>query len=401
MSDRESKRISRRQLLAGAAVGIAGAAVSACTSPPPAATPGAAAKAPQAAQAPTDNVYTLKMQSTWTATDWHQQNPAGFVDKVQKMSAGRLKIELLPAGAVVPAMELLDAVHKGILDAGNGWPGYWYGKHPAATLFGSVPGGPYGMNAEDFLSWMYVGGGVQLYNDLLQKELKLDLVVFPSFGETPEPLGWFGKPIKTVAEFKGLKFRAGGMSSEVFKAMGMSVVTLAGGEIVPALERGTIDAAEYSDPTSDMSVGFHEVRKFYHLPSVHQPTGIMENFFNLKKWNELPDDLKAIVEYSSQAETMNYVARMLDRNSKDLKTLVDKGVQVVETPSEIMQEILKAWDKVAEQKSKENPFFAKVLQSQKEWAHRIVPYRRVGHPDYSVAADYYWGQDNVYKVVKP
>lgn len=405
MTSKGSRRISRRQLLAGAAVGAAGVALSACgapTTPQAGSTPGAPAQAPKSAPAaPSGQVFTLKMQSTWTATDWHHQNPTGFVDKVTKMSGGRLKIELLPAGAVVPAMELLDAVHKGIVDAGNSWPGYWYGKHPAATLFGSIPGGPFGMSSEDFLSWMYVGGGLALYNELLQNELKLDVVAFPSFGETPEPLGWFNKPIKTIAEFKGLKFRAGGMSAEVFKAMGMSVVTLAGGEIVPALERGTIDAAEYSDPTSDMTVGFHEVRKFYHMPSVHQPTGIMENIFNKKKWDALPDDLKAIVEFASQAETMNYVVRMLDRNSKDLKTLVDKGVQVVETPKEIQIEILKAWDQVAEQKTKENPFFAKVYQSQKEWAQRIVPYRRVGHPDYNVAADYYWGKDNIYKTIKP
>ncbi len=400
---KETKKIGRRQLLAGAAIGAAGAALAACTQPPaasPVASPGAGTAAPKTGPAVQTGgkTFTWKMQSTWTATDWHQENPRGFVKKVETMSGGRLKIELLPSGAVVPQGELLDAVHKGILDACNSWPGYWYGKHPAFTLWGSIPGGPFGMNNEDFLGWLYLADGLKLYNELLQNEMKLDLICFPSFGETPEPLGWFNKQIKSVADFKGLKFRAGGMSAEVFQAMGMSVVTLAGGEIVPALERGTIDAAEYSDPTSDSSVGFQDVRKFYHMPSVHQPTGIMENLINKKKFEELPDDLKAIVEYAAMAQTMHYTVQMADRNSRDLQTLVEqKGVKVCVTPRDLQVEILKAWDQVAAKKSSENPFFKKVLDSQKEWARRMVSYRMLGHPDYKLAAEYYWSTENIYK----
>jgi TRAP-type mannitol/chloroaromatic compound transport system substrate-binding protein len=390
------------------AAGAAGVAISACSQPPssstapkPAATTASGSQAAPAAQT-SGKTFTWKMQSTWVAADFHQNNPKNFADRVNRMAGGRLKIELLPAGAVVPAAEVLDAVSKGILDIGNGWPGYWYGKHPAATLFASIPGGPYGMNSEDFMSWMYLGGGKEMYNELLQKEMKLNLVAFPCYGETPEPLGWFKNPIKSVADFKGLKFRAGGMSGEVFKAMGMTVVTLASGEIVPALERGTVDAAEYSDPSSDMSNGFQDVRKFYHMPGIHQPTGIMEVIVNKAKWDELPDDLKAIVEVAAEADQGLFVLQMLDRNSKDLLTLVnEKGVTVVQTPPEILQEVLKGWDIVAEQKSKENAYFKKVLDSQKEWAKRVVPFRRVAHPDYNLAADYYWAKENPYKPVKP
>jgi TRAP-type mannitol/chloroaromatic compound transport system substrate-binding protein len=343
-----------------------------------------------------------KGQSTWTAGDFHHNDAKGPAEKIEAMSGGRLKINMQAAGAIVPAFEVLDATHKGILDVGHGWPGYWYGKHPAATLFGSVPGGPFGMNAEDFLGWMYLGGGIELYNELMQKELKMNVVVFPTYGETPEPLGWFKGPLKDLKTFKGLKFRAGGMSAEVFKAMGMTVVTLPGGEIVPALERGVIDAAEYSDPSSDMSVGFADVRKFYHLPSVHQPTGIMELMINKKQWDTLPADLKAIVENACQAMALKFTLMMLDQNSKDLKTLVEKkGVTIIESPREILQEILVAWDKVAEKYVKENPFFAKVYASQKQWAERIVPYRSVAHPPYDIAADHYWGKANPYKVQKP
>ena len=346
--------------------------------------------------------FSWKGQSTWTAGDFHHNDAKGPVEKIEAMSGGRLKINMQAAGAIVPAFEVLDATHKGILDVGQGWPGYWYGKHPAATLFASVPGGPFGMNAEDFLGWIYLGGGIELYNELLQKELKMNVVAFPTYGETPEPLGWFKGPVKDLKAFKGLKFRAGGMSADVFKAMGMSVVTLPGGEIVPALERGVIDAAEYSDPSSDMSVGFADVRKFYHMPSVHQPTGIMELLINKSKWDSLPPDLKAIVENACQAMALKFTLMMIDQNSKDLGTLVEKkGVTIIESPREILQEILAAWDKVAEKYVKENPFFAKVYASQKQWAQRIVPYRSVAHPPYDIAADHYWGKANPYKVQKP
>jgi TRAP-type mannitol/chloroaromatic compound transport system substrate-binding protein len=359
---------------------------------------GAAERRPASAQ----SQFTLKVQSTWPAADFHQVNPKGLVEKIQEMSGGRLKIDLMPAGTVVPPLELLSAVNKGVVDGGHSWPGFWTGRHPAASLFGSMPGGPYGMNSEDYLSWLYLGGGLELYQELLQKELKMEVVVFPTFGETPEPMGWFSKPIKSLKELRGLKFRATGLSAEVFKEMGMTVVSTAPGEIVPALERGVIDAAEFSDPSADLALGLPQVRKFYHMPGIHQPTGIMEFYINRQKWEPLPADLKAIVKWGAMAESLHYTAKMLDRNSQDLETLVTKhGVTVVETPKEIMVEILKAWDKVADRKAKENPFFAKVLESQRAWAKRVVAYRRCCHPPYELAADYYWAGVNPYKITKP
>lgn len=355
-----------------------------------------------AGSAAAQQVINWKMQSTWTAGDFHQTNPKKFVEMVEAMAGGRLKINLQAAGAIVPPFEVLDAVHKGILDAGNSWPGYWFGKHPACTLFSSVAGGPFGMDNLDFLSWYHLGGGKDLYNELLQKELKLNVIAFACSGETPEPQGWFKKPIKDVKAFKGLKFRAAGAAAEVFKNMGLSVVILAGGEIVPALQRGVIDAGEFSDPSSDMAMGFQDVTKFYHLPGVHQPTGFMEVVINKSKWDALPADLKAIVEYAAMANTLNFDMSMLSQNSTDLGTLITKhNVKAIATPREILIEVLKAWDKVAEKYCKENAFFNKVYQSQKTFAQRVVPYRRVGHPPYDLAADYYWGKLNPYKVQKP
>lgn len=343
-----------------------------------------------------------KIQSAWPVADWHFQNIKGLADKIEKMSGGRMQLELLGPGTVVPISDVLDAVHKGLLDGCHSNAGFLWGKQTAMALFANAAGGPFGLNAEDFLAWMYVGDGLKLYNEVFQQTMKLDLVVFPTFGETPEPLGWFKKPIKSVKDFKGIKFRAAGLAAEVFKEMGMPVVSLAPGEIVPALERGTLDASEYSDPTSDMSAGFHEVRKFYHLPGIHQPTGTMDFIINKKKYDELSADLKAIIEYATMAETLHYTCRMLDRNSQDLQTLVTKhGVTVVESSREILTECLKAWDKVAERRSKENPVFAKVLASQKEFAKRLVGFRRAAHPPYALAADYYWGKENPYKVMKP
>lgn len=390
-------QVSRRALLrtvaaAGAGVALAGCTMSAQTSAP--AQGGASAKT-QASPVSTASgrTFTWKMQSTWTAGDFHQNNPADFVNMVGEMSGGRLKIELMPAGAVVPALEVLDAVHKGLLDAGHAWPGYWYGKHPAATLFASAPGGPFGMNNEDFVAWMLVGGGTELYNELLQSELKLNVVAIPSFGEVPEPLGWFPKEIKTVDDLRGLKFRATGMSAEVFKELGMSVVTLAGGETIPAIERKVVDAAEYSEPSSDLSMGFQDVLKFYHLPGIHQPTGIMEVLINRSKYEELPEDLKATLKYAGMAANLLFTAKLLDQNNRDLETLVTRhGVKVIESPREVLIEILKAWDRVAERYAQQNAFFKKVLDSQRQWAQRVVPYRRRAHPDYAIAAEYYWGR---------
>lgn len=347
-------------------------------------------------------VYTWKMQSTWAAGAYEHVNPKDLVARLEAMSGGRLKIELLPAGAIVPAFEVLDAVNKGVIDAGHGWPGYWVGKHPAMALYSTAGGGPFGMEREDFMSWVYLGGGLDLYNELLQKELRYDVIAIPTAGDPPEPLGWFRKPMKSVADFKGIKFRAAGMAAEVFRELGMSVVTVPGGEIVPALERGVIDGAEYHSPSADLSIGLHTVRKFYHMPSIHQPTGFMELLVNKKKWDELPADLKEIIKGACMADTLLFALKQIDQNSKDLETMVTKhGVTVVETPREMLLEMLKAWDRVAERRVKENPFFARVLASQRLWASRVVPFRLIYHPPFDSIADHYWKGVNPYKVVKP
>jgi TRAP-type mannitol/chloroaromatic compound transport system substrate-binding protein len=352
----------------------------------------APAAAPAAGkQADTGKVYEWVMQSTWSAGDYHQTNPTLLVDRIQKATNGRIKIDLQPAGAIVPAFEVLDSVHKGVLDAGHAWPGYWTGKDSAMGLFSSAAGGPFGMDSIDYMTWMYNYGGLDLYNELLQDKLQLNVVAMMTFPEIAEPMGWFKKEIKSWSDFSGLKFRAGGLTAEVMTEAGMTVVILPGGEIIPSGEKGVIDAAEFSDPTVDMSLGFMDVWKYYHVPGIHQPTGHMELLINKDKWNELPDDLKYIVEMVAQATTLQGWINWSDKNAGDLITLQEKhGVNIIRTPDDVLTEVLKAWDVVAAKKAGENPFFKKVLDAQKDFASTHVPHRIKAWPDYNFAAKYYW-----------
>ncbi|MDI6755587.1 MAG: TRAP transporter substrate-binding protein [Thermodesulfobacteriota bacterium] len=332
----------------------------------------------------------LKFQSPFVPGTWDYMWGENFVKRVNALAAGRLEIKLEPPGAIVPAFEILDAVHKGVLDGGVAWSGYWVGKNTAFSLFASATGGPFGMNNWDHVAWIFAGGGQELYRELLDK-LKYRVVWFPIWSEMAEPLGWFKKPIRSVADLKGLKMRAAGLAADVFREFGVAVTTLPMGEIMPALERGVIDAAEFSDPHSDMAMGFQDICKFYHLPGIHQPTGVGEAYFNKAVWDKLPADLRVIIELAAHEAMMLNWVRAWEMNIKALEDLQTKhGVTVVETPREILVEFLKAWDKVAARESAKNPDFAKVYESMRKFASRHVPYQRTINPDYAIAADYYW-----------
>ncbi|MCJ7593927.1 MAG: TRAP transporter substrate-binding protein [Desulfobacterales bacterium] len=339
-----------------------------------------------------------KIQSGAPAADFRYANIADLAARINEMAGGRLELETFGAGAIVPTFEILDAVSKGLIDGGHTSPNWWTGKNSAASLYGGVPCGPYGMSRDDFASWIYIGGGLELYNEMLQKELKYDVVSFPAITDNPDALGWWKKPIKSVAELKGLKFRTSGMSGEVFNELGAAVVTVPPGEIVPALERGVIDGAELSGPCNDIAMGFHTVRKVYILGSLQQTSGYMEVIFNKKKFDALPADLKAIVRSGCMAETFHSTLKQAQQNMVDLETLVKKhGVTVERVPEDINREIIKAWDRLAEKKSKESPFFAKMLASQKAWAERSVSYRQVADPPIEMAVEHYWKGANYYK----
>jgi TRAP-type mannitol/chloroaromatic compound transport system substrate-binding protein len=326
-------------------------------------------------KATAQSTITFKMQSTWPTKDIFHEVFVDWGKKVEEMAGGRLKIDILPSGAVVPAFQLIEAVHQGTLDGGHGVPAYWFGKQVAASLFGTGPS--FGLDAEGLLGWIYYGGGQELYNELIQTVLQLDVVSFFHGPMPTQPLGWFKTPVQKPDDLKGVKFRTVGLSADLFKQLGASVVILPGGEIVPALDRGVIDAAEFNNPSSDRLLGFPDVRKVMMAQSYHQPVEFLELLFNKKKYDALPKDLQAMIKYANMAQSADFTWKMMDRNSKDLEEMKSKQkVQVVKTPKAVLEAQLNAWDAVVAEKSKDNPFFVKVLESQKQWAARVVPLRQ-------------------------
>jgi TRAP-type mannitol/chloroaromatic compound transport system substrate-binding protein len=343
---------TRRKFLAGAAV--AGAATVAM---------------PQISRAQTT---TFRYQSTWPTKDIFHEMAADYAAKVNQMTGGRLRMDLLPAGAVVPAFQLQDAVHAGILDSGHGVCAYWYGKHKAFSLFGTPPS--FGWDAHSMIAWHYYGGGEALYNELVQKILKLNVVGLLYYPMPTQPLGWFKKEIKSAAELKNLKYRTVGLAADLFRELGAAVTILPGGEIVPALDRGLIDAAEFNNPSSDINLGFTDVSKIWMVQSNHQQAECFEIIFNKGKYDALPDEVKAILRNAAFAATADQFAwGGHDRYSKDLQEIKRRGVRVIKTPPSILDAQLEAWDKVIAEQSKE-PFFKKVIDSQRAWVERTARY---------------------------
>ncbi len=336
------------------------------------------------AQAP----IVLKMQSSWPSSDIFQDMAKQYVERVEAMSGGRLKIDLLPAGAVVGAFQVQDACHDGVLDAAHSVPVYWYGKNKAASLFGTGP--VFGANAAQMIAWMYYGGGNEFYRELTQDILGLDIVGFMGFPMPAQPFGWFKKPIDDVSQVKGLKYRTAGLAADLFQAMGASVAQLPGGEIVPAMERGVIDAFEFNNPTSDMRFGSQDVAKNYMLSSYHQASESFEFIFSKRKFESLPPDLQAVLRYAVEAASTSNYALAMHQYSQDLEKLQkDHGVTVKRTPESVLKAQLAAWDKILPPLMND-PYFKKVVDSQKAWCERVVFYDLMNAPDYKLAYQHYY-----------
>jgi len=329
----------------------------------------------------------LKMQGAWGAKDIFNDYATDYVKRVNEMAGGRLKIQYLISGAVVKAFRVQDAVHKGVLDAGHQVSVYWYGKSKVASLFGTGP--VFGQNAHQGLAWIYYGGGQELYNELL-KNLGLNLVGFFSMPMPTQPLGWFKKPITDAKQLVGLKYRTVGLAADLMQAMGVKVTQLPGGEIVPALERGVIEAFEFNNPTSDRSFGAHDVSKVYMLGSFHQASEFFEIIFNKTKFDALEKEHQAILKYAAEAASSNNYWRGQDQYSRDLQWLKNKAkVKIYRTPTSVMKAQLDAWDKILPGLEKD-PFFKKVVKSQKEFAHRLAYYDILNTCDYKLAFDHYF-----------
>jgi len=329
----------------------------------------------------------FKFQSTWPAKDIFHEYAQDFVNRVNEMGGGRLKIELLAAGAVAKALEVHDAVLSGTLDGGHGVTAYWYGKHKAFSLFGTPPA--WGWRANQMLGWIKYGGGQALYDELVQQVLGLDLVGFLTGPMPTQPLGWFKQQITDAEQLKGLKYRTVGLSADLFKEMGAAVTIMGGGEIVPAMDRGLLDAAEFNNPSSDFVLGFPDVSKDYMVQSYHQSAECFEIIFNKAKFDALAPDLQAIIRYSADAASADMSWKAMDRYSKDLEALKAAGVKVHQTPQSVLDAQLAAWDKVIAAQS-EDPFFAKVVESQKAWAKRVVGAQFELEVDQKVAYDHFF-----------
>ena len=363
------KPAPRRSFLKTAAAGAVGAG---------------ALATPMVSQAQT---VALRFQSTWPSKDIFHEYASDFAKKVNDMAGGRLKIEVLPAGSVVPAFQLLDAVNKGTLDGGHGVVAYHYGKNTALALWGSGPA--FGMDPNMVLSWHYYGGGDAMLKEIY-KSLNIDVVSF-LYGPMPtQPLGWFKKPVRNVADMKGLKFRTVGLAVDVFKELGMAVNPLPGGEIVPALDRGLIDAAEFNNASSDRLLGFPDVVKNCMLQSFHQSGEQFEILFNKGKLNALPAELKSIIDYSVQAASADMSWKAIQRNSQDYIELKKAKVNFYKTPDPILRAQLAAWDKVTEAKAGENPLFKKVLDSQRAFAERAGSWQNDYMVDFKMAWNHYF-----------
>ena len=329
----------------------------------------------------------LKMQGAWGAKDIFNDFATDYVKRVNEMAGGRLKIQYLVSGAVVQSFQVMDAVNKGVLDAGHQVAVYWYGKSKVASLFGTGP--VFGQNAHQGLAWIYYGGGLEMYHELL-KELGLNIVGFFAMPMPTQPLGWFKKQITSADDLVGLKYRTVGLAADLMQAMGVKVTQLPGGEIVPALERGVIEAFEFNNPTSDRSFGAQDVSKVYMLGSYHQAAEFFEIIFNKTKFDALDKEHQAILRYAAEAASSANFWRGEDQYSKDLLWLRDKaGVKIYRTPTSVMKAQLDAWDKILPDLEKD-PFFAKVVKSQKEFAHRVAYYDILNSCDYKLAFDHYF-----------
>ena len=331
---------------------------------------------------------TLKVQAAW-GSGIFLENAQNYVKRVNEMSGGSMKIDLLPVNSVVKTSQMQDAVHRGVLDGAHYVPAYWYSKSAAASLYGTGP--CWGWSAHEMVGWIQYGGGMQLFNKFMSG-LGINVVSFFNSAMPAQPLGWFKEQITKSSQMKGLKYRTVGLAADVLAEMGMSVVQLPGGEIQPAMKSGLIDAAEFNNPTSDSEFGMQDVSKHYHLASFHQSQECFEITFNKTKFNALAPEQQKILEYASEAEHSNFFWHNTMRYAEDLTKLKNKhGVNVYRTPDSVMADQLKAWDVITKKFSDADPFFKEVVESQKAYAKKVMAYILLAAPDYGMAYRHHFG----------
>src|SRR5712691_8375799 len=332
----------------------------------------------------------MRWQSTWPTKDIFHEFALDYAKKVNDMTGGELKIEVLPAGSVVPAFGLLDAVSKGVLDGGHGVLVYHYGKQNALGLWGSSPA--FGMDGNMLLSWHKYGGGKELLTKIYNS-IGANVVSFPYGPHPTQPLGWFKKPVTKPDDFKGMKYRTVGISIDLFNGMGAAVNALPGAEIVPAIDRGLLDAAEFNNATSDRILGFPDVSKVCMLQSYHQNGEQFEITFNKTKYDALPEKMKAIIAYAVEAASADMSWKAINRYSQDYIELQTKDkVRFYKTPDSVLQKQLEIFDQVNAKKSAENPMWKEITESQKKYAERTVRWDLDTNVSRRMAYNWYFGK---------
>ena len=369
MSKGKDTKTTRRRFLTAAAVG------------------GAAIAMPQVSRAQT---ATLKMQGSWGKADVFNEMAEDYVKRVNEMAGGRLRIDYLVGGAVVHPFQVFDGVHGGQIDAAHTVTVYWYGKHKAASLFGTGP--VFGFNANEGLGWIHNGGGRELFEELQNQIMKVNIKSFFAMPMPTQPLGWFKKPITKADDMKGVKFRTVGISIDVFTGMGAAVNALPGGEIVAALDRGLLDAAEFNNASSDRILGFPDVSKVCMLQSYHQNAEQFEIMFNKDKYNALPEKIRAILDNAAEAAGQDMAWKAIDRYSKDYAEMQTKdNVKFYKTPDSVLQAQLDIYDQVVEKKSAENPLFKEIVASQLAFAKRATQWEQDTVVNRRMAYNHYFG----------
>ena len=371
MTEKKDTSVSRRSFLKGGALagGVAASGLAA---------PAVLGQSP----------LVVKMQSSWPASDIWMDYARDYTAHVEAMSGGRVTIDLLPAGAVIGAFQVMDGVSDGVIDMAHTVSAYWYGKHKAASFFGTGP--VFGGDGTTMLGWFYRGGGQELYNELTQDILGLNVYGMFSFAMPAQPFGWFKNPVTQVSEVRGFKYRTVGLAADLMQKLGMSVAQLPGGEIVPAMERGVIDAFEFNNPSSDLRFGAPDVAKNYILSSYHQASESFEFLFNKDWLDNLDEDIREILQRAVHAagSTVTYAAK--DDYSRDLQVLQNEmDVDVQRTSQEILEAQITAWDELITELEADE-LNKRIMDSQREWVERVTYYELMNAPDYKLAYEHYF-----------
>jgi TRAP-type mannitol/chloroaromatic compound transport system substrate-binding protein len=347
------KRATRRRFLQ--AGGMAGASVLAV---------------PQISRAQTS---AWRIQSAWPPRDIFHEFAVDFARRAEAMAGGRLRIDMVAGGSVVPPFQAAAAVHNGILDGAHGSAALWYNRHKAWALFGMPP--PFGWDSPSFVAWFYYGDGQALYTELVNGILKLDLTGLLSFPMPAQPLGWFRAAVRSGDDLRGVRIRAVGLSAEIFRLLGAAVTPLPGSDVAAAIDRGALDATESNNPSTDLQLGLPDVSKTYLRASDHRQAGAFEVIFNKTKFETLPAELKAILRHAALSASSDQLSQAHARYAKDFDEIGKRGVNIVKASPQLLADQLRAWDQLIAERSTE-PFFAKVIASQKAWVKRTVPYRQ-------------------------